>query len=475
MSWLAGLRRMQALFSLVAVLLLFLFASGGVLILRQQRFLHDLERTHAASELQLVGTLARESLIKRDYVTVEQFLHSWGADNPDIAVLEAVGPTGYPLAHYEREGRASRTFEISREISHGGRPLLSIRMVKDLAGVDRQVRRLLYQGAVALAIFAVAMGAALWSTLRRTAIEPMERLVREVGELNEGLEVRVAERTAELVGANEALRLEMQERRHAEESLRRSKEELERQNEELRKLDVLKDALVKDISHELKTPVAKHLMQLEILRDLLRRREGFALVQPMLQVMEQGIRRQRAAIGNVLLISRLEQGGRQPILEPFGLEGLLEEVVNDYLHVIASHGIRLELELGPLTVFSDRELLWHVFGNLVDNAVKYRSRANPRIGIRTGVEDGNALVEVTDNGAGLTREEQSRAFERFYQSTPASEGLGLGLSIVEKILRSLGGSIRIHSEGKDMGTSVFVTLRLAEGAAPAGRTGGEPA
>jgi len=215
---------------------------------------------------------------------------------------------------------------------------------------------------------------------------------------------------------------------------------------------------VRDISHELKTPVAKHLMQLEILRHLLGGKEVFASVSPVLEVMEQGIRRQRAAIGNILLLSRLEEGGRKPSLAPFPLEGLLEEVVNDYQHAIASYGIGLEMELSPMTVVSDRELLWHVFGNIVDNAIKYRSRTSPHLHIRTAVQYGAALIEVTDNGTGLSLEEHARAFERFYQASPAAEGLGLGLNIVQKILEGLGGTICVYSEGKNMGATVLVTL-----------------
>ena len=183
-----------------------------------------------------------------------------------------------------------------------------------------------------------------------------------------------------------------------EESLRRSKQELEVQNEELKKLDVLKDALVRDISHELKTPVAKHLMQLEILADILDRKDVFSSVKDVLQVMELGIRRQQAAIGNILLMSRLEKGGRGLNVEPFRLDVLLEEVANDYLHAIATYGIKLEMKGHPVVLASDRELLWHVFGNIVDNAIKYRRSDDPRLRIDVVENSGKARVKITDNG-----------------------------------------------------------------------------
>jgi signal transduction histidine kinase len=294
----------------------------------------------------------------------------------------------------------------------------------------------------------------------------MEKLFREIQELNQSLETRVEERTADLVGANKALKLEMNERRKAEGSLLRSKEELERQNEELKQLDTLKDALVRDVSHELKTPVAKHLMQLEILGDILGKKDAFYSVKDVLQVMEQGIRRQQAAIGNILLMSRLEEGGRKVKPAPFLLDSLLEEIINDYMHAIASYGIRLQMEMGPQMVVSDRELLWHVFGNIVDNAIKYRSRKSPHLHIKTGENEKGVLVQVTDNGAGFSKGEHEKAFERFYQSSPSTEGLGLGLNISRKIVESLGGTILIDSEGRNKGTTLSVTLPVVKVEAP---------
>jgi signal transduction histidine kinase len=347
-----------------------------------------------------------------------------------------------------------------------------MKMVKDLSSVDRRVNRLFMQGVAALIVFAVAMGAALWFTLRRTAIFPMEELVREIQELNQGLENRVEERTADLVDVNKTLKLEMTERRKAEESLRRSKEALERQNKDLKELDVMKDALVRNISHELKTPVAKHRMQLEILGDILGEKEVFDSVKDVLQVMEHGIRRQQKAIDNILRMSRLEEGGRSLNLAPFRLDSLIEEIINDYIHAIASYGMRLQMDLTPIMLVSDRDLLWHVFGNIVDNAIKYRRQEDAWLHVQAEVKGNMTLVHVRDNGTGLNREEHERVFERFYQFSSSTEGVGLGLNITKTIVESLGGSIRIESEGKNKGTTVSVTLPAAkeEGREPAAVT-----
>ena len=143
--------------------------------------------------------------------------------------------------------------------------------------------------------------------------------------------------------------------------------------------------------------------------------------------------------------------------------GVIEETVNDYMHGIAAYGIELRLELDPLTVVADRELLWHVFANLVGNSIKYRSPSSPYLYIRCEKKGDDALVQVEDNGAGFSREDREKAFDRFYQSSPSTEGVGLGLNISKMITEKLGGSIRIDSEGRNQGTTVSVTLPAAGG------------
>ncbi len=228
MSRFAGTGKMRAFFSLTGVILFFLGLSSGFLAHRQKELLHDLEQAHAVRELDLMGTLAREALIRRDYVTIEQFFNSWGLDSPDIVSIQAVAPNGYTIALYEKEGGAVNTLEASRDIFHYGKKLISITMIKDLSVVDSMENRLLMQGAIALVLISTALGAALWFTVRRTAILPMERMVVEHRERIGKLEADIDERTAGLVRATEETKLEREKRRGAEETLRRSKEELAR-------------------------------------------------------------------------------------------------------------------------------------------------------------------------------------------------------------------------------------------------------
>jgi signal transduction histidine kinase len=245
-------------------------------------------------------------------------------------------------------------------------------------------------------------------------------------------------------------------------SLHESYRELEKRNIELMKLDLMKDALMSDVSHELKTPVAKQSMQLEMLDHEVRRSGGGSeQMEEILLVMESNIRRQQNVIRNILMVSRLEAGGREMKIEKVRLDQLLEDVVADHMHLIAAYGIQLEQQVDEETVGADREMLWHVFSNSISNAIKYRDAGNPRIGLTVGAVDGAAEVRVTDNGIGLTGQEREKAFERFFQATPTSEGIGLGLSISKIIVERMGGTIRIESPGKSRGATVIVTLPLA--------------
>lgn len=256
--------------------------------------------------------------------------------------------------------------------------------------------------------------------------------------------------------------------KRAEESLRQAKEELERQNRELRKLDRVKDALIGNVSHELKTPVAKFSMQLEILSGLLKRLGVHEKVRDVLEVMEAGIGRQRSVISNVLMLARLEAGGREYRRGPVRVDGILEEVLADYLHLIASLGVRIDIDLEEAVVLADRDMLWHVFSNVVNNAVKYRGKADPLIAMRVRAAGGTVTVTIADNGVGLTPAEAAHAFERFYQASSSMEGIGVGLNISRIILEQFGGAIRIESAGKGRGATVIVTMPAA---APGG--GGE--
>jgi signal transduction histidine kinase len=237
--------------------------------------------------------------------------------------------------------------------------------------------------------------------------------------------------------------------------------DVERQNVELRVIDRMKDALLRDVAHELKTPVAKHAMQLEILRPLLKAHRISPQEQRAFTVMEESIRRQQSVVRNLLDLTRLEAGGRVYRKEPFNLAAVLGRVQEDYQYAFDTYGIAFTLDVPDLTLVGDDEMLWHVFSNLVNNAIKFRRRdGQPHIAVRAAAAGDRVVVRVEDDGIGLTAEEQAKVFTRFFQVTAATEGSGVGLSICKRITEDLGGTIRMESAGKGRGSTAIVELPL---------------
>lgn len=247
----------------------------------------------------------------------------------------------------------------------------------------------------------------------------------------------------------------------AEETLKRARDNLKRQNIELKKLDRMKDGLLRDVSHELKTPVAKHAMLMEILRAKIEKQGLTEDFNGILRTLESNIRRQENVIKNILTLSRLEGGGRKHDISMVQLDAIIRDVVNDYRYAIGTYGIILDMDLEKVSVRSDREMLWHVFSNLINNAIKYRKKGDsPRIEVYARKRKKEAIVRIADNGLGLSDECRKRIFDRFYQERPSAEGIGVGLTICKLLVEEFGGVLSIDSEGIGCGTVASIILPL---------------
>jgi two-component system sensor histidine kinase SenX3 len=114
------------------------------------------------------------------------------------------------------------------------------------------------------------------------------------------------------------------------------------------------------------------------------------------------------------------------------------------------------------TVFGDQDLLVTALRNLIDNAVRY-SPENTRVGVGVRAKEGVVAISVTDQGEGLSPEDQERIFERFYRVDAARSrqtgGTGLGLSIVKHVVSNHGGEVTVWSQ---LGQGSTFTIRLPE-------------
>jgi signal transduction histidine kinase len=128
------------------------------------------------------------------------------------------------------------------------------------------------------------------------------------------------------------------------------------------------------------------------------------------------------------------------------------------------HSLQVELPPEPLPLHADATRLEQVLGNLVRNAAKY-TEPGGRIEVRAFRQDGAAAVSVRDNGIGIDSDLLPRIFDLFIQGEQSLDrsggGLGIGLTLVQRLVEMHGGRVEARSEGPGQGTEVTVRLPLA--------------
>lgn len=231
-----------------------------------------------------------------------------------------------------------------------------------------------------------------------------------------------------------------------------------RENEQYRK------EFVGNVSHELKTPLCS--IQGYILTLLDGGLEDPDINRKYLEQSEKNIERLINIVHDLEDISRLEAGTLELQRERFDLLVLVDEIIQSLEIQAADRQITLVSNPGPLTqlmVTADRARIGQVLINLLSNSIKY-GKESGRTRISYVDMFDKVMVEVQDNGIGLTAEQLPRIFERFYRvdksRSRAAGGTGLGLSIVKHILEAHKETITVRST-PDVGTTFSFTLTKA--------------
>lgn len=276
-----------------------------------------------------------------------------------------------------------------------------------------------------------------------------------------------------------AIYLEGQVRRRTDElsatlrTLERSNFELAAQKEISENANSLKTRFLAAASHDLLQPLHAALLTLSALSELQASDKGRLLVGQV----ERSLDTMNELLRSLLDISRLDAGAMAPVFGPVALAPIVESLLADLRPVAEAKGLRLRARIEPVRTWSDRTMVRRILLNLVANAVRYTSRGGVLIAVRE--RNGRIAIDVTDTGCGIPVEEQGRIFDEFHRvSAPAASagetaGLGLGLSIVRRLVDSLGHGLELTSAvGRGSRFRLWVDC-LAAAAEPAG--GGAPA
>lgn len=230
-----------------------------------------------------------------------------------------------------------------------------------------------------------------------------------------------------------------------------------------KKISEMKTDFINNMTHEFKTPVATIMIASEALKDPEIVEDKSRISRLAGIIYDENVR-----LGNhierVLSIARLEKKELKLEYREVNVHDLIAAVVDSMSLQLQKKNAKINLELNAAhpMVYGDELHLSNVFYNLVDNANKYSAEA-PDIVIKTRSTGKMLIIDISDKGIGMTREQSKRIFDQFYRVPTGNlhdvKGFGLGLNYVQDIIEQMNGTIKVHSE-KDKGTTFEISLPL---------------
>ena len=230
---------------------------------------------------------------------------------------------------------------------------------------------------------------------------------------------------------------------------------------ELRSLQTMRREMVGNISHEFRTPLAGIKAMVETLQDgAVDDREAAG---DFLSRIEAEVERMTQLVAELTELSRIETGKAELKLEPVNLNMIVEEVIAQLRPQAERQNLTLEMALAddlPATSV-DKERIRQVMVNLIHNAIKF-NRHGGTIKTTTKQSEGSVVVEISDTGTGIAKDDLPQIFERFYKADKSrtGQGSGMGLAIAKHIVEAHGGNIWVQSEeGKGSTFSFSLPLK----------------
>lgn len=237
---------------------------------------------------------------------------------------------------------------------------------------------------------------------------------------------------------------------------------LHRREKELSDVDRRKDEFLAILGHELRNPLAPIMNSLELMRI---HANDTGQVARSRDMIARQVALMTRLVDDLLDVSRITRGKIELKKERISLGHIVERAVEIVQPLIDErrHHLVLNLPPEPAYLYGDSARLAQVLANLLHNAAKYTD-AGGRIVLDASEEASNLVLVVSDNGIGIDRELQDKVFDLFVQDAnslaKARGGLGLGLTLVRRLVQLHAGSVEARSEGHGLGSQFIVTLPL---------------
>ncbi len=226
----------------------------------------------------------------------------------------------------------------------------------------------------------------------------------------------------------------------------------------LKEIDQLKDDFVSMVSHELRTPIT-------IIRGYvaeLIEKSGQGQNDETLKRIDQSAKTLNVLIADILDVARLEQGRLEFTITPTDPASIVSNVCEELTPQARTKNINIScIQQSGITIQIDGERLRQIIVNLVSNAIKYSDKGV--ITVKSGVESARYVLRVSDNGIGMSSEDQKKLFGKFYrvpgERVRKEVGTGLGLWITKKMVEGMRGTISVESI-KGVGSHFIVSFPI---------------
>jgi PAS domain S-box-containing protein len=241
---------------------------------------------------------------------------------------------------------------------------------------------------------------------------------------------------------------------------KRAEEELARLNQQLRDADRKKDEFLATLAHELRNPLAPIRTGLQVLRMTHGHGDAFHQTRDM---MERQVQHLVRLIDDLLDVSRITRGKVELQRQRVGLAAVVQSALETSRPLIeaAGHELTVTLPDGAIYLYADVVRLSQVFGNLLNNAARYMGKQG-RIWLAAEREESGVVVKIRDTGSGIPADMLPRIFDAFTQVDRSLErtqgGLGIGLTLVKKLVEMHGGQVEARSAGAGRGSEFIVRL-----------------
>jgi signal transduction histidine kinase len=229
---------------------------------------------------------------------------------------------------------------------------------------------------------------------------------------------------------------------------------------ERKKIDQMKDNLIRDVSHELKTPIAMMEMALGMQQQAIEAGD-YDEIRNAWRIGCRNLKTLSKDVNNVLKMFSLGAKMAAPQRRRISLKRMADEVIRELRDLIAQKKLKIEVDIPPVfdKIHADRKMIRTLIYNIIENAIKFTRYGAVYIAVQVSGKE--IFFRVKDTGCGIKLKDKSVLFTRFFKQDPSMQGTGLGLPICKEIAAIYGGSIEVDSEGVGKGATVTVKLPRA--------------